>query len=139
MSELITDPTRRVTAKEMYINTLEGFLALGSVNAGDYVGAVISATIVPPQLYLANFTMEIRVDTDDAAHQYPNGSSLTAEQRNSVVTFQYGDSGNSAVPAFTDDDAGIRAWVVQINNFGTVAHTYFLRTKIYGLFGTYSA
>lgn len=134
------DITKRVDAKGLYVNTLEGSVSTASIDPGGFGGVGVVTTIVPPQLYLANLTFEIRVDTDDAAHQYPSGSSLTEEQFDSLLPTSWADSGTSGIANFTDDAAGVRTWIIHIENmFGTVPHVYHIHYKIYGLFAAYTS
>lgn len=115
------------------VQILEGSFNLGSILANQFGGAIISVTPEFGGLLLLNWTMDIRVDTDDANHQWPNGASLSAGQGNCLPSV-YG----AALTPYTDDNTGMRGYYISVENFDTNPHNYFLKYKFYGLVNSYA-
>jgi hypothetical protein len=99
----------------------------GSVSAG--ATAVITITISPAAalLTLWNLLFSIYVDTDnDANYLYPSGGSLTAGQKNFTLQVIWDYAGSN-------DSTGSRVVKIVIKNGDSGAHTYYVRSKYYGI------
>lgn len=112
------------------ISTLTGQTNV-PIPANELDGFGIGVTPEFGGLMIQNFTLEIRIDTDDANHTWPYGASLTSGQL-SVGPTIIPDSGAVGAAWSTDDTTGRRTYTVSIANFDGSAHTYYCRWKLYG-------
>lgn len=87
---------------------------------------VVSWTTTPtrPQLSLWDFLVSVRFGADDAAHNYPNGSSLTVNQSLVEVTM-YTDAIQS------DDNTNMRYTRVIMKNTSADSFTSYMYFKSY--------
>lgn len=97
-----------------------------SVGTGSLLTFTITTTPARPSLSVWNFLITIRVDTDDAAHEWPSGASLSAAQL-SLRMSQFIDWANS------NDTRNIRKHKIVIENFSGGNRTYYLKFKAYTL------
>lgn len=98
----------------------------GSITLATNSAATMNVTVTPANatLTLWNFLFDVRVDTNDYAYQFPNGSSLTTAQRQLRLYswISWGDS---------SDTTNIRTFKVRVENYDTVSHTYYLTVRAY--------
>lgn len=95
-----------------------------SVASGSAVNFLITTYPDSERLSLWDQLFTIRVDVNDNDHNFPNGSALTNEQRNCLV---------SAWVDFADssDTQNIRVTKVRVVNSGASTHTYYILFKAY--------
>lgn len=137
-TQKITDVSRRITGKDLIAERVfQGSFTISSLGAGDLGGLIFS--VIPNNLsvQLYDFVVEVRVDTDDANHQWPIGGSLTSAQ--TEMTLQvWGDEGGAALGTlYTEDVSGERTFYAAIHNRDASTHTYYLKFAAYALEGQY--
>lgn len=87
----------------------------GSVSVTDDLNQyVVGATQIVPRV-------QIHVDTDDDAHAHPNGSSITAAQKNADIIVRV----DRRPPV-----GSIAVYYITIRNFDSSSHTYYVSTDL---------
>jgi len=100
--------------------------ASGSVSAGGKVIYTITLTPSAQILTIWDLLFSIFIDEDfDTDYLYPNGSSLSAGDKNLDLQF-------SVDWALSDDSVGKRIAIITIVNNDSSPHEYFLYSKWYG-------
>lgn len=103
-----------------------GLVTSGPVTTAAGLGANFNITVTPgsPILTLWNYLFTVYVDVLDAAHEFPNGASLTADQRKLTI-MNWIDWANSS------DITNIRLFKIRVRNDDSVSHDYYIKFKIY--------
>lgn len=103
-----------------------GGAATGSFTLATNSAATFTVTVTPTNqlLTLWNFLFDIRVDVNDADHQFPNGAALTTAQRQ-MRQYEWISWGDSS------DTTNIRTFKVRVENYDTVSHDYYLVVRSY--------
>lgn len=98
----------------------------GPVTTSPGLGANFTITVTPgsPILTLWNYLFTIYVDVLDSAHEFPNGASLTADQRKLTI-MNWIDWANSS------DITNIRVFKIRVRNDDSSSHDYYIKFKIY--------
>lgn len=109
-------------------HTVSSF-STGSIAAGSryYYSGYIQPAIQVPSVW--DLAPRIRVDTDDANHEFPHGSSLNSSQLDLYIVLFWNDG------SVSDDSTGKRGYTLVIHNDSALPHTYFVRPKVYGFTG----
>lgn len=103
-------------------------LSAGPFNlvAGSYITLSVTSTPASQVLTLWNFAFTIYIDGTDVTHQFPGGSALTSNSRESYI-FNWLDWADSS------DTTNIRVYKIRIRNSdpSLAAHDYYLSYKAY--------
>jgi hypothetical protein len=99
-------------------------LAFTTIPAGTAITFTFQVIPYQQTLTLWNFAFDVYVDTNDVAHQFPNGASLTSAQR-SLRLYNWLSWGDSS------DATNMRVFKVRVENTDASDHVYYVRIRAY--------
>lgn len=122
----IGDPSFKYPIMVASIPTANGLYSYNSGTLNATTNYIVTWTTIPSrsQLSLWNFHWTVRFGSDTAAHEWPNGASLTADQRNVNIT-SYTDAINS------NDATNVRVNRIRMVNESASSFAFYMYFKSY--------
>lgn len=127
MTVKLSDPEPKADQRNLFVDSEFGSTYTTTLAAG--VTLTLSIDIENTQIgfdEMYNAAARVRVDTNNSAHDWPNGVSLTSAQRLVRMTGPYGNDQTSS-----EVSDGIRNYCVMLKNDDVSSHDYYIRIKFY--------